>query len=97
MIGTLTAKLRSTDSQEHSYVFHYFWDELVKLAKPPSKALVYVITTKLRAGNKDFYDKLFVEQQFGDSKWVEPFKKDLESFKERDPTADIKSDDDVPF
>jgi uncharacterized protein (TIGR02391 family) len=97
LINTLTTKLRSSDPQEHTYVFHYFWDELVKLAKPPSKVLVYVITEKLRAGNKDFYDKLFAEQEFGDSKWVEPFKKDLESFKEREPTADIQSDDDVPF
>jgi len=79
------------------YFLSYFWDELVKLAKPPSKALVYVIKTKLRAGNKDFHNKLFAEQEFGDSKWVEPFKQDLESFKEREPTADISSDNDVPF
>ena len=97
LISTLTAKLRSSNPQEHAYVFYYFWDELVKLAKPPSKALVYAITTKLRTGNKDFHDKLFGEQKFGDSKWVEPFKQDLESFKEREPTADISSDNDVPF
>lgn len=97
MIHTLTTKLRSDNSLEHEYVFKYFWEALVSLTTSAPPRLVNTIKKKLKEGNKNFYERLMSEKKFGSPEWVEPFKQEIDSFKESEQTPDTFSTDDIPF
>lgn len=97
ILNAIAKKLSSTNPEEQAYVFRFFWDALVKLAKPPSKRLVFVIKTELKKGNKTLHDKLVDEHMFGDAEWADTFKAEMEAFKEQQPTPDLAADDDIPF
>ncbi len=96
LINTLVKKLRSRNVQEQDYVFQFFWEDLKELAIPLSKRLVIVLKIGLKAGNKSFYNRLSLEQMFGDKKWVEQFKQELDSFIEAEPIPDTDSEE-IPF
>jgi uncharacterized protein (TIGR02391 family) len=97
LFNVLTHKLSSTNPEEQAYVFHFFWNALVRLFNPPPQRLVNVIKIQLKKGNKALHDKLTVMQSFGDTEWAEAFKAEIEAFKEQEPTPEQPDDNDIPF
>lgn len=95
LLKKLISKLLSTDADVYGYVLSYFWDEIVKSQNPPSDRLIRAIKSKLKEGNKMFYDQLKLEELLGDAKWVQPFSQEMETFKEAEPTE--SGTDDLPF
>jgi hypothetical protein len=76
-------------------LFRYFWEALIRLATPHPKRLLSVIKMQLKKGNKALYTQLKSEQMFGNSKWVEVFKEEIEAFKTQQPTPE--KEEDIPF
>lgn len=97
LANTLISKLSSNNPEEQAYVFNFFWNALIRIATPHPKRLLFVIKTQLKKGNKALHAKLRSEQDFGDSKWAEAFKEDIEAFKEQEPTPDTGDENDIPF
>ena len=96
LLSTIVRKLQSTDWREHAYVFKFFWSEFTDLEKPTSPRIVQTIKRQLKAGNSLFRDRLSNDQLFGGSKWYDPFKAEMEAFKEADSTPDSTYSD-LPF
>ena len=97
LVTSLVIKLASGSASQNAYVFKYFWNELLELTKGSPQRLVRLTKTKLKAGNKGFYDKVKAEEMFGDSTWVEQFRAELDAFKEPEPTAEPGESDNLQF
>lgn len=94
--NALVQLVRSEDPRQHEYLFRFFWKKLVELVNPPSDILVSYLKSKIRGGNKQFHQKLYLEREYGDREWVKPFEKEINEFNALELAFDIPEDD-IPF
>ncbi|KLD64292.1 hypothetical protein Y882_08035 [Dyella japonica DSM 16301] len=97
MLGAITAKLASRDSEQIDYVMKYVFSWVSDLAEAMPPALGFVLKDGLNAGDERFWEALTFWPPWPADTWPSGVLKAFNDFKAVEKPASSFDDDDIPF